>query len=273
MKYVLLAIVLSCSLFPCHTFYTPSLAPRYRMGQRIQGRLFAVMDTPRSTSADADAPMDDIAKARQLLSQAKKLREQANSDETQVHTTLLHKKRMQDEETDAIIQHVFLSNEHDPTSPLVTPKITAARIHSKRLSLPCLERIVDRLQFLESEAVQGRDHMQHSKKKKESTLLWMDNKIQPMRRLLLDAAQVLDEGTEQDSSHQSCRWVAGKLYASLNERVHFLQREHEAQFRKRQEEFFQAAKRKKHFNEVGGEGFSGLHSIYHGKEEDEDTKR
>jgi hypothetical protein len=213
---------------------------------------------------------DALAKARQLLLQAQKLREQAKMEESQVHTEFMDKKRMQEEETDSTMRHLFVRNYDNDDTALVSPKITASRIQSKRLSLTCLEKIVDRLQYLEAEA-RGESHviLLQDKTFQKTSSHAIDTqtlqKIQQWRQLLLDAATSLDQ-----EPPQPCRWTRGTLYSHLHERVQFMKREHETQFRKRQEEFFHAAQRKKHFHEAGGQGFSGLHSIYHGKEEDED---
>jgi len=279
-------------------------------------------DTAKTNPRDSDISMDDdnkdedsaIIKARQLLQQAKKLREEATKEENQVHINLMEKKRMQDMETDAMVHCLFDEMNEDPREiqnrsmvqqqRLASPNMVATRILNKRLSLACLQRIIDRLDFLEAEA-KGESHVILVMERKDSLATFQKTsstlssspssplhtsaqpsaltkniiqQIQQYRQLLLDAAKILDQGRELEGTHtqhqqHQHRWTPGTLYSHLLERVHFMQREHETQFRKRQDEFYQAAKRKKHFHEAGGEGFIGLHSIYHGKDESKDEKK
>jgi hypothetical protein len=231
--------------------------------QHRRGLGLCVTSDPRLSTEDSVPTDDAVAQARLLLMQAKRLREQAKVAEDQVHVDLLQKKSSQDADTDEMIRQLFYVD----STELVSPQIAAARIQNKRLSLSCLERIVDRLQYRESEA-RGEMHVVMDNETFQVKKTHMDSlqvkKLEQLRQRLLDAALLLDQ--QKQIEHR--RWEAGTLQKSLLDRVHYMQREHEAQFLKRQQEFFEAAKRKKHFSQAGGEGFSGLHSIY-GKDEKE----
>ena len=109
-------------------------------------------------------------------------------------------------------------------------------------------------------AAKGLAHVEHSLDQtqvKFEKIAKTDEKelkrVEGMIQMLIDAAAVLDDkvrkehqekGTVQhqvDKSH----WHSGELSERLNEKVHFLGREHDEQFKSRLEEYYEAARKKK----------------------------
>jgi len=201
-----------------------------------------------------------------LLRKARELREQAEADEARLHTDLINKKKAEDDETDKIIDALFPTNlsrdndNDDDDAGLRVLERIAETIQTKKLSAACLKRVVQRLHEREISA-RGLSHVEpslhHTRVKFEVVAdVNQDDleRVEGLIPLLIDAASVLDQRMLTDPTHadskkhavDSTHWASGKLSKVLKEKANFLGREHDDQFKKRLQEYYEAAKRKEH---------------------------
>lgn len=195
--------------------------------------------------------------AQELLRKARELRQQAEEEENNLHKTLVTKKQEQAVQTDGIIDDIFPV--HLPKGQAGIWKV-AEVLEQKRFSAPCLERVVERLHEREI-AARGLEHVEpslhHPNVKFERVADVNEEelrRVQGLIQLLIDAAAIVDEKVLKErhekgtATHHvdSTHWCSGELSKRLTEKAHFLGREHEEQFKSRLEEFYEAARRKKH---------------------------
>jgi len=201
-----------------------------------------------TTKLSSNADYSDI---ELLLRKAKELRAQAEAEENQLHSSLIDKQSSQDLETDALIDKIF---------PLesTTAAIVAQCIERKRLSKDMLIRVVERLHNREV-AAKGLDHVEpsvhHSHVKFERVALHNQTELDRVKGLidqLIDAATILDERFFSNEAGEKVvmhnvdhtHWSTGELSKILKEKAKFLGREHDKQFKSRQEEYYEAARKK-----------------------------
>lgn len=196
--------------------------------------------------------MSNLSDAEQLLAKARALREQAEADEHKLHSTLIEKKNCQNVETDIVIENLF---QPSSSSNNLSITILAKRIEEQKLSASMLERVVERLHEREI-AARGLDHVEPSKHHDQVKFIRVSKpheeelaKVQGLIQKLIDAAEIIDEEHlkkgEKHHRVDSTHWSRGNLSKVLKEKAHFLGREHEEEFKKRLEEFYEAARRKK----------------------------
>ena len=196
-----------------------------------------------------------MSEAEALLAKARALRQQAAEDEHKLHSTLIEKKNCQNMETDTVIQTLFPLH-GDNTSASI-----ASRMEEHRYSAPMLKKVVERLHEREISA-KGVDHVEPSHNDREHKVEFVRvaqpqkeelERVEGLIQKLIDAAEILDEkylkNEELQKKHHhhvdDTHWSSGNLSKVLKEKAHFLRREHEAEFKNRLEEFYEAA-RKKH---------------------------
>ena len=211
----------------------------------------------KSHASSTQSYMSAVEDAAELLRQARELREQAEADEMHLHKKLIDKMNQQDQETDAVIEEIFPANL--PKGQAGVWKV-AEILEKNRYSAPCLERVVERLHQREMTA-RGLEHVEpslhHSHVKFERVADVNEDELQRIEGLiqvLIDAAGVLDEKvlTERHQNNtkthhvDSTHWCSGHLKKTLDDKLHFIGREHEEQFKSRLEEFYEAARKKKH---------------------------
>ncbi len=208
--------------------------------------------------------MSAISDAEALLAKARALREQAEAEEHKLHTNLIEKKNCQNVATDNVIQNLFpihemindVNDKNDPQYEKAKHAL-AHRMDSMKLSTNMLENVVERLHEREI-AARGLEHVEptthHDQVKFVRVAAPQEEelaRVQGLIQRLIDAAEVLDEeylkhGKDQNHHHvDSTHWSRGKLAKVLNEKAHFLGREHDEEFKKRLEEFYEAARKKK----------------------------
>lgn len=195
--------------------------------------------------------------AQEMLRKARELRQLAEEEENNLHKTLVTKKQEQDIQTDGVINELFPVNL--PQGQAGVWKV-AETLEHKRFSAPCLERVVERLHEREI-AAKGLEHVEpslhhpHVKFERVADVNEEElRRVQGLIQLLIDAAAVLDEKVLKErhekgtATHHvdSTHWCSGELSKRLAEKAHFLGREHEEQFKSRLEEFYEAARKKKH---------------------------
>jgi hypothetical protein len=194
--------------------------------------------------------MSAISDAQALLAKAKALRQQAEADEHVLHSTLIEKKQCQDTETDTVIRDLFPLNEDG-----ADVEVLAKRMEELKLSTSMYERVIERLHEREI-AAKGVDHVEPSHHNEQVKFVRVSNpheeelsRVQGLTQRLIDAAEILDEEylkNEKSIHHHTddTHWSKGKLSKVLKEKAHFLGREHEAQFQKRVQDYWEAAKKK-----------------------------
>eukprot|EP00551_Chaetoceros_affinis_P002049 CAMPEP_0203661196 /NCGR_PEP_ID=MMETSP0088-20131115/59476_1 /ASSEMBLY_ACC=CAM_ASM_001087 /TAXON_ID=426623 /ORGANISM="Chaetoceros affinis, Strain CCMP159" /LENGTH=202 /DNA_ID=CAMNT_0050523849 /DNA_START=230 /DNA_END=838 /DNA_ORIENTATION=- len=197
--------------------------------------------------------MSGISDAEALLAKAKALREQAEAEEHKLHSTLIEKKNCQNSETDSVIQKLFPLNEVGATASDL-----ARRIDELKLSTLMLERVVERLHEREI-AARGLEHVEPSQHHEQVQFVRVAAlqeedlaRVQGLIQRLIDAAEVLDnEHLKNAKEHHhvdATHWSRGTLSKVLKEKAHFLGREHDEEFKKRLEEFYEAARKKKDYD-------------------------
>jgi len=203
----------------------------------------------RATTAESEAEA--------LLRRARELKAAAAEAEKQVHDTLLSKKAQRDAETDKVIDHFF---PHDGADGDMDLAGLVQRIKSKRPSSDLLLRVVDRLHEREC-AAQGLAHVEPSVHHDHTEFHVKKSEVdeQELKRVgglidrLIDAAKVLDEEWYQEKQakgdpyrnhNELVHWAAGDVAKALTEKAKDLRREHDDRFKKRQAEFYDAAKKK-----------------------------
>lgn len=236
-----LSLILACS---SSAFVHHKAQPKL-----IQKRCEQVTFSPR-------LHMSAVEDAAELLRKARELREQAEAEEHSLHKKLCDKISKQNKETDSVIQEIFPVNLPKGQSGIWK---VAEILEKNRYSAPCLERVVERLHEREMTA-RGLEHVEpslhhtHVKFERvadpnEEELQRIDGLIQ----MLIDAAAILDEKVLAERhekgtvSHHvdSTHWCSGELSKKLDEKLHFIGREHDEQFKSRLEEFYEAARKKK----------------------------
>mmetsp|Transcript_17608 Transcript_17608/g.36996 ORF Transcript_17608/g.36996 Transcript_17608/m.36996 type:complete len:256 (-) Transcript_17608:211-978(-) len=190
-------------------------------------------------------------KARELLAEAK-------AAEDELHSTLVEKKKTRDEATDALISYLFPSNEADGVCAL------ADRLRKKRLASDTLLQIVERL-YEREVAARGLEHVEPSMHHEQVTFKRIAQpneeelkKVQGLVDRLIEAAEDLDkEFIDQKSACSGkithadiMHWGGGNVAKTMKEKAKDLGREHDEQFKKRLESFYEAAKRKHTKDEV-----------------------
>ncbi len=205
--------------------------------------------------------MSAISDAEALLAKARALREQAEAEEHQLHSTLIEKKNCQNMETDSVIQKLFPMNgaagRSDDSIDLAAIDL-ANRIDELKLSTQMLERVVERLHEREI-AARGLEHVEPSQHHEQVQFVRIAApqeeelaRVQGLIQRLIDAAQVLDaEHLRNAKEHHhvdATHWSRGTLSKVLKEKAHFLGREHDEEFKKRLEEFYEAARKKKDYD-------------------------
>ena len=199
-----------------------------------------------TSSSDAEA----------LLAKARALREQAEAEEHKLHTNLIEKKNCQDNAIDNIIQQLFPLNEPHVNEPRAKYAL-AKRIDTLKLSSRVLENVIERLHEREI-AARGLEHVEPSKHHDQVKFVRVAapeeeelGRVKGLIQRLIDAADVLDDQylkNEKKEKHHhvdSTHWSRGTLGKVLKEKAHFLGREHDEEFKRRLEEYYEAARKKK----------------------------
>lgn len=202
--------------------------------------------------------MSALSDAQELLAKAKALREQAESEEASLHATLVTKKDLQNADLDALIDTLFPIDM--PREDKSVCKLAVSNtIENKKCSVQLLKNVVQRLHEREI-AAKGEDHVEpthhdtHIKFERVSGVDEVELKrVSGLIDILIDAATILDEkalkeaeakGGETHKVDQT-HWASGHLSEALSDKAHFLGRAHDDQFKKRLQEYYDAAKKKK----------------------------
>lgn len=206
----------------------------------------------RPTFTSTSSKMVLYLTPEELLAKARALRQEAEAEESSLHSTLLQNKSKRDQETDELIKDLF-SNRN--------VRQVASKIQERRLSSMMLERVVDRLNEREI-AARGLDHVEHGhstgtfervREKDDKELKMVEGLIQT----LIQAAEVVDETVLKERAEKEKRgehvrhtvdvthWSSGALGKLLKEKAKFLGREHDEQWKKRMEDYYKATKKKK----------------------------
>lgn len=233
--YLISSILLLC--LGCEGFSPTAMQVIIRGDRKRDSRL-----TILAVSSDVEA----------LLQKARELRAQAEAEEAQLHHSLLEKKSARDMETDALIDDLF------PDFPMKDDDASlaslATTLEEKRLSTNMLKRVVERLHAREISA-QGIDHVESSVTHSDVQFRRVSepnseelNRVRGLISHLLNAAEILDGKHSKESKTRHAvdksHWSTGELHKVLSEKVHFLGREHDDQFKKRLEEYYEAARKK-----------------------------
>lgn len=211
-----------------------------------------------------------------LLRKARELRAQAQQDEAQLHSTLIEKKQEHDNDTDAVIDKLF------PASDGYLPKLKidaddkqkeayrqkegqivnaiVDRLHQHQYSTDKLKDVVSRLverevsarglKHVEPNTLQGHVAFEVVASPNDEEL----KRVEGLAERLVEAAKVIDEeywkekrvkGEDLKLHHSDViHWTTGNLSTILKEKLGFLGREHDEQFKKRSEDYYEAARRK-----------------------------
>lgn len=233
-----------------HSFLVVGLVQSFSVNRSTRT---STMTASRSTSTS----LNMNAEVEALLRKAKELREQAESDETRLHTDLINKKKEKDDDKDKIIEELFppgLSRDNAGIEQV------AETMQAKKLSADCLKRVVERLHEREI-CARGLSHVESSVHQTHVTFEVVADvnegdlaRVEGLITMLIDAASVLDvkmrKKQEEDPSSKhivdSTHYSSGKLGKVLKEKANFLGREHDDQFKKRSEEYYEAARKKEH---------------------------
>lgn len=208
------------------------------------------------------APLHATAKAdaERLLRKARELREAVKESEDELHSTLIQRKKARDAATDSIIAELFPSPEEDDGTCALCD-----RLRQKRLASDMLVRIVERLHEREV-AARGMEHVEPSLHHDQVTFKRVAEpnetelvKIQGLVDRLTQAAEVLDKEFIEEKSEcggvithaDIMHWGGGDIAGIIKDKANELGREHDEQFQKRLESFYEAAKRKHGRKEVG----------------------
>lgn len=189
-----------------------------------------VLSAAAGSSAGGGGEEKPESDVERLLRRARELRSQADRDEQQVHSDLADKKARQDGHLDGLIGHLLLqqgvplvaASAKKGATTAVAPPLTKAevvdRLHSKKVSMDTLEKIVDRLDELAVMA-SGREHVRATSvdSNSSSAVKGEDNnkgrvgfervshikdvveaqRLEAMVEILLEAVQVLDDEFKQ----------------------------------------------------------------------------
>lgn len=226
-----------------------AFAPTGLNPTRIQS---AALVSPLHATAESDV--------ERLLRKARELREEVKAGEDALHSDLIQKKTARDAATDSIISQLFPTGEDDGTCAL------CERLRQKRLASDMLVRVVERLHEREV-AAKGLEHVESAMHRERVTFKRVAQadeaeliKIQGLVGRLIESAEVLDkEFIEQKSlcggviTHSDrMHWGGGNIAGIIKDKANDLGREHDEQFQKRLESFYDAAKKKHSRDEVEG---------------------
>jgi len=197
--------------------------------------------------------------AERLLRKARELREAVKESEDELHSTLIQKKKTRDAVTDSAIAQLFPPDDDDDGVCALCD-----RLRRKRLASDMLVQIVERLHEREV-AARGLEHVEPSMHHDRVTFKRVAEpdeaelgRIRGLVDRLIEAAEVLDrEFIEKKSecggvvTHSDVmHWGGGDIAGIIKDKAKELGREHDEQFQKRLESFYEAAKRKHTYKEV-----------------------
>jgi hypothetical protein len=199
-----------------------------------------------------------------LRRKARELLEEVKVAEDQLHSNLIQKKTTRDATTDSIIAYLFPSDDDGSVCEL------AGRLRTKRLASDTLVQIVERLHEREV-AARGLEHVEPShhdqggvtfKRVAEVNEAEL-NALQGCLDRLIEAAEVLDkefinqktECSQQITHSDIMHWGGGNISGIMKDKAKALGREHDEQFQKRLESFYEAAKRKHSKDDVDSTGW------------------
>mmetsp|Transcript_19240 Transcript_19240/g.27062 ORF Transcript_19240/g.27062 Transcript_19240/m.27062 type:complete len:252 (-) Transcript_19240:192-947(-) len=194
----------------------------------------------------------EASEVEKLLRRARELRAEADAAESQLHSSLLDKQTSDDARTDKIIAELFSGCEDNET----TVPLLAKRIKEDKYSTVKLLKVVERLheRQLKARGIERVEPSRHSNaiqfhrisQPDDIELAEVGNKISTLlsSATLVDADFSKERGIPQHTVERD-HWSKGKLASTLEDRLHFLDREHEDQFKNRLEEYYEAARKKK----------------------------
>lgn len=244
------SIILHLSLCTTSNAFSTNLATR-----QVQRYVQGTGDLRQIDGMVLHMASEKLSKVEALLAKAKLLRAQAEADETQLQSSLIEQKASRDTDMDSTIDELFqLDNKKEATKEVIAKRIT-----SQRPSSDLLLRVVDRLHQREI-AAKGLEYVESSVQRTGVTFKTTatENKeelarIEGFTDVLIGAAKIVDEdfarardakGKAVMHSLDRTHFSSGELFKALNEKKRFLQREYDTQFKKRQAEFVEAARRK-----------------------------
>lgn len=185
-----------------------------------------------------------------LLRKARELKAAAAAAEEDLHTSLLDKKGKKDADTDRMIDCLFPADDGAKAADLDG---LVGRVRSKRPSTDMLLRVVQRLHERETTAL-GLAHVEQDGSSAFKVVKGdVDDKeldrINGLIDRLVEATAVLDSeySADEDRTHhhsEALHWTAGDVSHILGDKAKDLRREHGDGFKKRQDEYYEAAKRK-----------------------------
>uniref|UniRef100_A0A7S2MPW1 Uncharacterized protein n=1 Tax=Helicotheca tamesis TaxID=374047 RepID=A0A7S2MPW1_9STRA len=193
--------------------------------------------------------------AERMLRRARELLAEASAEEENLRASLIDKKHDQDKKYDNIIDALCPAGAATPSTTVVD------QLRTKHLSTEMLTHVIKRLHEREITA-KGLDHVEQASSHDHTTFKVVSSAEQDKEELarieglvekIIDAAVVLDEEwrahkEERGEKHvmhtEMVHWTAGNVADVLKSKVRDLRREHDEQFKKRQNEFYEAARRK-----------------------------
>lgn len=251
-------VILHCSLYSSNAFSTSATTRQIQHHNQFvdEGQIYG----RTLPMVQASSGAEQLSKAEALLAKARKLRAQAEADESQLHSSLLEKKTSQDMETDIMIDELFpLASKES-----VTVESVADFIGKKRPSSDMLLRVVERIHSREV-AAKGLERVEPSRKQSLITFETVAAgneedlaRVEGLIEILIDAANIVDEdflsnqlarrgenGKVVLHSVDHTHWSSGELSKVLREKAKFLGREYDEQFKNRLAEYYEAASKKK----------------------------
>jgi hypothetical protein len=174
-----------------------------------------------------------------LLRMAKKLREQAEESEKEIHVELADKKAGRDGKIDGWIDQLC-----DSDGNVYEQSIVVERLRAKKPSMDTLEKLVDRLDY-QRDCALGNKHVE-SKDNKFVSVSGEKNEIEAERLniltdVLLNSLEVLNGEFQARSKTDSTTTVSKELRLRLREK----RRERDEKFQERQESLREAQTVKK----------------------------
>ena len=164
------------------------------------GILASRVAVPSGTLIALRAASAAQTEAERLLQKARELREAATTEEDELHSTMLQKKKARDDATDLIIDQLFPTEENDGVCAL------CERLRQKRLASDMLVVVVERLHEREMNA-RGLEHVEPSVQNDQVTFKRVaepneaeQNKVQGLVDRLIEAAEVLDKEFIEEKS-------------------------------------------------------------------------
>lgn len=245
----MLSIVSSSIVLVILSFLAQAPAEAFVIGPSLSSRSMAASST---TTSLFSSTKDGETEVEKLLRMARELRQQAEQDEQEIHNSLHAKKEQKDSETDALIATLF-----DGSTPIMK------KLSERKCCTETLLRIVDRLFERECKA-RGLEQVVSSHHHDQNTLQFKRVKTGQINQAdldattvmmddLLDACAQLDDKFKKDQEARGEvhvthldreHWNAGELANLVDSHIRGLRREHDEQFQKRQQEFFEAQRRK-----------------------------